>query len=327
MVGGSVFYAAEAQEVSTNPRTEIEDAVDHLGKELEENENLKLEAEQLEQELSSLVWICTSTQKISKVTVIDANNPADILEVFNACQGHLLCIASVPGAKESDYAQVVNEDITQTANGVSGNETNDTNTGASTEQSDETNKQEAETTPEKDTNKSEDVSEEQNSENTEKSNNTNQNAVVEPQSLESTDSETNNLGKVHFVKVNLEKVASRLDEKVDTTEEKENDKVEDDTSIEKMSSIQPTMWLGAQSGAVLVHSAVAKWAICLHSVKLSDAVLAIVYVVIAVRRCNRCFILIHDRYAMQIFLFSSDTYKDEFLSLSPMELLLYSGEA
>ena len=33
----------------------------------------------------------------SKVTVIDANNPADVLESFHVCSSHLLCIASVPG--------------------------------------------------------------------------------------------------------------------------------------------------------------------------------------------------------------------------------------
>ena len=90
------------------------------------------EAVQEQQNLSSLVWICTSTHAISKVTVIgkhylqfqennfdfdffsvklmynllyliDANSPADVLESFHVCSSHLLCIASVPGAKEDDY--------------------------------------------------------------------------------------------------------------------------------------------------------------------------------------------------------------------------------
>lgn len=42
-----------------------------------------------------------------------------------------------------------------------------------------------------------------------------------------------------------------------------------------MSSVQPTMWLGAQSGFVYVHSAVAQWERCLHRVRLSDSVLSI----------------------------------------------------
>lgn len=276
MVGGSVFYAAEAQEISTNTKTEAEDAIEHLDKELQENENQRVEAEQLEQHLSSLVWICTSTQKMSKVTVIDANNPADILEVFSVCQGHLLCIASVPGAKESDYAQAMNEDSIRTANGI--NEiANEINTTSNSEQNIQKNEQETQSLLEKNKNEL-DSSEEQNSENVKKSDDTNQIIPIESQSLESIDSETTNLGKVHFVKTNLETPSSQLDEKNDTNEEKQN-KIEEDTPIEKMSSIQPTMWLGAQNGAVFVHSAVAKWSVCLHSVELKDAALAIVYVI------------------------------------------------
>lgn len=48
--------------------------------------------------MSSLVWICTSTQSTTKVVVIDANQPGNILESFFVCDAHVLCIASVPGA-------------------------------------------------------------------------------------------------------------------------------------------------------------------------------------------------------------------------------------
>ena len=50
-------------------------------------------------ELSSLVWICTSTHDTSKVIVIDANQPGNILENFFVCNSHVLCIASVPGQR------------------------------------------------------------------------------------------------------------------------------------------------------------------------------------------------------------------------------------
>uniref|UniRef100_A0A8C2CBH2 C-Jun-amino-terminal kinase-interacting protein 4 n=1 Tax=Cyprinus carpio TaxID=7962 RepID=A0A8C2CBH2_CYPCA len=46
----------------------------------------------------------------------------------------------------------------------------------------------------------------------------------------------------------------------------------------KMSSVLPTMWLGAQNGCVYVHSPVAQWRKCLHSIKLKDSVLGIVHV-------------------------------------------------
>lgn len=63
----------------------------------QDSEAAREEGETLEARLSSLVWICTSTHSISKVSVIDANNPADILQSFHVCSSHLLCIASVPG--------------------------------------------------------------------------------------------------------------------------------------------------------------------------------------------------------------------------------------
>uniref|UniRef100_A0A3P9Q0V9 RH2 domain-containing protein n=1 Tax=Poecilia reticulata TaxID=8081 RepID=A0A3P9Q0V9_POERE len=56
---------------------------------------------------------------------------------------------------------------------------------------------------------------------------------------------------------------------------------EQDLMIEeaqKMSSVLPTMWLGAQNGCVYVHSSVAHWKKCLHSIKLKKPVIGIVHV-------------------------------------------------
>ncbi len=50
------------------------------------------------------------------------------------------------------------------------------------------------------------------------------------------------------------------------------------SEVEKMSSLLPTMWLGSQSGSVYVHSAVAHWKRCIHSIRLKDSVLGIVHV-------------------------------------------------
>nr|XP_018897874.1 PREDICTED: C-Jun-amino-terminal kinase-interacting protein 3-like isoform X2 [Bemisia tabaci] len=68
--------------------------------------------------LSSLVWICTSTHSISKVTIFDANNPAEILESFNVCPSHLLCSASIPGASDSAYDDIADQSprVTESAN-------------------------------------------------------------------------------------------------------------------------------------------------------------------------------------------------------------------
>lgn len=80
-----------------------DDELERLDDELSQGKKLVEDAFEADQQLSSHVWICTSTHAISKVTVIDANSPADVLEAFQVCSSHLLCIASVPGAKESDY--------------------------------------------------------------------------------------------------------------------------------------------------------------------------------------------------------------------------------
>ena len=102
IVGASVFYSSPP---TTEPRGEIsaEDEISKLDAEIKEGESLAQEAAEADQQLSSLVWICTSTHSISKVTVIDANNPADVLESFHVCSSHLLCIASVPGIAIRDF--------------------------------------------------------------------------------------------------------------------------------------------------------------------------------------------------------------------------------
>ncbi|CAI9734624.1 C-Jun-amino-terminal kinase-interacting protein 4-like isoform X8 [Octopus vulgaris] len=106
IVGASVFYSNPPSE-ELEKKKETKDEIEKLNEELKEHEkNLK----QTEKEqMSSFVWICTSTQPSSRVTVIDANNPGDILETFKVTSSHILCIASVPGAMESDYP--VEEDI------------------------------------------------------------------------------------------------------------------------------------------------------------------------------------------------------------------------
>lgn len=44
-----------------------------------------------------MVWVCTSTNSSTKVMVLDASQPADLLDTFYACNNHVVCIASVPG--------------------------------------------------------------------------------------------------------------------------------------------------------------------------------------------------------------------------------------
>lgn len=48
-------------------------------------------------EISSKVWVCTSTHSSTKVMVLDATQPSDLLDSFYACNTHVVCIASMPG--------------------------------------------------------------------------------------------------------------------------------------------------------------------------------------------------------------------------------------
>lgn len=51
---------------------------------------------------------------------------------------------------------------------------------------------------------------------------------------------------------------------------------ESNKSHDYMSSVLATMWLGGQNGMIYVHSSVANWNQCLHSVQLQDSVIGIV---------------------------------------------------
>lgn len=51
----------------------------------------------VQDEMSSRVWVCTSTHSSTKVMVLDATQPSDLLDSFYACNTHIVCIASVPG--------------------------------------------------------------------------------------------------------------------------------------------------------------------------------------------------------------------------------------
>jgi hypothetical protein len=113
VVGASVFYSRPQQatitEITTptneNPPSELETL----------DKQMKMAMDQVDQDqnLSSFVWICTSTHSASTVTVIDAKNPAEVLDSFPICQTHLLCICTVMGALEMDYHMLENSEVTK----------------------------------------------------------------------------------------------------------------------------------------------------------------------------------------------------------------------
>jgi c-Jun-amino-terminal kinase-interacting protein 4 len=109
VVGASVFYSrpqptATITEITT-PTNELES--------LDKQMTMAMDQVDADQQLSSFVWICTSTHSASTVTVIDAKNPAEVLDSFPICQTHLLCICTVIGALEMDYHMMEASEVTK----------------------------------------------------------------------------------------------------------------------------------------------------------------------------------------------------------------------
>uniref|UniRef100_A0A665VH67 Sperm associated antigen 9 n=1 Tax=Echeneis naucrates TaxID=173247 RepID=A0A665VH67_ECHNA len=255
IVGASVFYSDVPGPESPKKKTGSQSSLDKL------DQDLKDQQQELRQEddLSSLVWICTSTQSTTKAVVIDANQPGNILESFFVCNSHVLCITSVPGARETDYP--AGEEVPPTSEvGPVG----DSSSSAASKSSvggdsvlggitvvgcaaDGT------TAVPQTADKSRPAEE----------------------ATEATEASVKGLTVTLLSVVTRESDLLKDGVSSDPTAEDQDLMREE---AQKMSSVLPTMWLGAQNGCVYVHSSVAQWKKCLHSIKLKDSVLGIVHV-------------------------------------------------
>ncbi|XP_045155871.1 C-Jun-amino-terminal kinase-interacting protein 4 isoform X1 [Echinops telfairi] len=304
VVGASVFYkdVAALDTEGSKQRSASQSSLDKLDQELKDQQKEFKNQE----ELSSLVWICTSTHSATKVIIIDAIQPGNILDSFTVCNSHVLCIASVPGARETDYpageessesGQVDKASLCGsmtsnssaetdsllggvtvvgcTAEGVTGAATSPTTNGASPVM---------EKPPETE------------AENSEVDENV-------PTAEEATEATEGNGGPaedavdisqtgVYTEHVFTDPLGVQIPEDLSPVYQSSSDSdvYKDQISVlpneqdlvreeaQKMSSLLPTMWLGAQNGCLYVHSSVAHWRKCLHSIKLKDSILSIVHV-------------------------------------------------
>ncbi|XP_050419559.1 JNK-interacting protein 3 isoform X3 [Adelges cooleyi] len=276
IVGASVFYKDNGTDKNDskdddNEKLEITDEsmeMKKLDDELMENSRTNIESEMV---LSSLIWICTTSNNNSKVVIIDANKPDIVLETFNiSCQAHIGCIASVPGALESDYTDkndVINcelektEEVTEKDKQVPEENKRDVEIGKIVFVSCATGSEESNIIKE---NENEELPQsEENSSGIE--------ALCDDSVTETDQPDSNNIvpKKSSIMKEGIIK-DGLLDPPNDIGVAKED--------LDKMSSVLPTVWLGFENGCIFVHSAKSQWRKCLHSVKLKDAVLSIVYV-------------------------------------------------
>uniref|UniRef100_A0A674BRX1 C-Jun-amino-terminal kinase-interacting protein 4-like n=1 Tax=Salmo trutta TaxID=8032 RepID=A0A674BRX1_SALTR len=305
IVGASVFYNDLTSPGPESPlrKTGSQSSLDKLDQDLKEKELLHQE------ELSSLVWICTSTQATTKVIVIDANQPGNVLENFFVCNSHVLCIASVPGL-ETDYP--AGEEVPHDAgSGAEGGTLQASTTsscsmgeagvlaginvvGCSTEGAVAT-PQTAGAENDTDTGKI--------STRTISFSPLCVDAKAAEEATEATEASAGPADPEHDLSqrgVYTEHVftdplgvqSTSPGETPANYTQRESDLVKDGVSsnpnpeeqdlmreeAQKMSSVLPTMWLGAQNGCVYVHSSVAQWRKCLHSIKLKDSILGIVHV-------------------------------------------------
>ncbi|XP_076319410.1 C-Jun-amino-terminal kinase-interacting protein 4-like isoform X30 [Tachypleus tridentatus] len=286
VVGASIFYSSPSEKVDLPKEETVLTEVDKLDNELKESEKDRRESEQLEQNLTSLVWICTSTHSSSKVTVIDANNPADILDSFHVCSSHLLCIASVPGAKETDYP--VDDKFNKL--GQEKNDTEDTKEDTSLELLND-----------KVLNNGTaiigNITFISCATGTAMNNNNNISEFSPKEKKPVVRKQTSELSAVEEAHTDPSGATQQKDRngRVEETRQQwllgsESDLVKDGLSevsrdnqlaydqIERMSSVLPTMWLGSQDGSIFVHSSMAQWKRCIHSVHLKDSVLSIVHI-------------------------------------------------
>ncbi|XP_055099260.1 C-Jun-amino-terminal kinase-interacting protein 3 isoform X6 [Symphalangus syndactylus] len=239
---------------------------------------------------SSRVWILTSTLTTSKVVIIDANQPGTVVDQFTVCNAHVLCISSIPAASDSDYPpgeMFLDSDVNPEDPGADGVLAGITLVGCATRCNvPRSNCSSRGDTPVLDKGQGEVA--------------TIANGKVNPS--QSTEEATEATEVPDPGPSEPETATLRpgpLTEHVFTDPAptpssgpqpgSENGPEPDSSSTQPEpepngdptgagSSAAPTMWLGAQNGWLYVHSAVANWKKCLHSIKLKDSVLSLVHV-------------------------------------------------
>lgn len=303
IVGASIFYStnqpANITEITT-PTSSTAGGIVGEPTELESLDkqlSLALDNADADQQLSSYVWICTSTHSASTVTVIDAKNPAAVLDSFPVCQKHLLCVCSVIGALEKDYKLLENSEVTRAGETLQkpGKGPDDLgrvefikSAGAetaanATEEQTHTVIEDATAATDSSSSAAESPSKKANGSDTDE-----KTLVSESAEVEETPSLGPPLGNavVEDIKnapsspINLSPTAVNQKLLSLAYPKPINPILGSANPLEEppMSSIGPTMWLGAQNGMLYVHSSIARWRDCLHSVRLSDAVVSIVHV-------------------------------------------------
>ncbi|EPY88927.1 mitogen-activated protein kinase 8 interacting protein 3 isoform 1 [Camelus ferus] len=232
---------------------------------------------------SSRVWILTSTLTTSKVVIIDANQPGTVVDQFTVCNAHVLCISSIPAASDSDYPPgeiFLDSDVNPEDSGADGVLAGITLVGCATRCNvPRSNCSSRGDTPVLDKGQGEVA--------------TVANGKVNPsqsteEATEATEVPDPGPSETEVAAVrpgplteHAPPPSAQPDSENGPEAEVSGVQPEPEPSGDPAgasSSAAPTMWLGAQNGWLYVHSAVANWRKCLHSIKLKDSVLSLVHV-------------------------------------------------
>ncbi|XP_037648332.1 sperm associated antigen 9a isoform X8 [Sebastes umbrosus] len=283
-------------------------SLDQLEQESKDQEKGEPEKELVVQdETSSRVWVCTSTHSSTKVMVLDATQPSDLLDSFYACNTHVVCIASVPGVLETDY--LAGEEVPQDPEASQGDGVSLAGSVASVGSAGSDGAMAAEGTTavpqtagagitdqpaehsgisssvelSRETSPAEDgvPTAEEATEATEA------NAGVGEEGEEDQEADQNQPG-MYTEHVFTDPLGVGPTDSPSADAQRgcghdgealfPEDSDPSDGEVLRMSSAHPTMWLGAQNGCLYVHSSVARWRKCLHAIKLKDSILSIVHV-------------------------------------------------
>ncbi|KAI1883906.1 hypothetical protein AGOR_G00220910 [Albula goreensis] len=243
---------------------------------------------ELSEGLSSQVWICSNSQTDAIITVLNAKDGSNILDIFPLHGEHVVCICSVPGAQDTDYP--VGEEVPQQTLDdaiVSGGDStvgNVTAVGCTTEGGEATPVPTATSTalsepsaglPIEPRPSEEDVAAaEEATEATE----TNEGGAEEGAGPgEGLDVNRPIVFTEHIFTDPLG-AQSTTDAPTRPPIQRDGEGEGSEGAEPPKSSALPTMWLGTQNGGLYVHSSVSQWKKCLHSIRLRESVLCIVHV-------------------------------------------------
>uniref|UniRef100_A0A8C1K2B8 C-Jun-amino-terminal kinase-interacting protein 4 n=1 Tax=Cyprinus carpio TaxID=7962 RepID=A0A8C1K2B8_CYPCA len=260
---GSSGVSGEESSVETDTskqRKDSQSSLDQLEQEPKEQER----EQTVHVEMSSRVWICTSTHSSTKVMIMDVTRPDDLLDSFYVCNSCVLCIASVPGVLETDYpaGEEIPQDLEAGPDALLASSSSQGSEGALSDVSAVGCSVEESSTGSQTGTPSEDG------------------LPAAEEAMEATEEEQESPGQdtsqpgIYTEHVFTDPLgtessgASAAGGKTNLAKEE----------IQRMSSALPTMWLGAQNGCLYVHSSVARWRKCLHAVRLKDSILNIVHV-------------------------------------------------